>query len=184
MTTSLSLFPSKLLAISGLWVTLCSGLGNVTFKDLKGPFKGRQQCLSGIPQSTYVLELKGRARILLHLHNYSMMQCNREQSKRSFQGWKSPVEIKCLISVAEVWSSAERTFNLFIINQTWGGRESQTWDCTHSWVTVHVCQIRKNFLPSVKENNGCDSTWCAHCVLRHHIFRKKSKNGRLEGYTQ
>lgn len=67
--------PSR--AISRLWVTLCSGLGNVTFTDLKGPFKGRQQCPSGIPQRicTYALELKGRAYILLHPHDYSMMQC-------------------------------------------------------------------------------------------------------------
>lgn len=44
--------PSR--AISGLWVTLCSGLGNVTFTDLKRPFKGRQQCLSGIPENMYI----------------------------------------------------------------------------------------------------------------------------------
>lgn len=105
--------PSR--AISRLWVTLCSGLGNVTFTDLKGPFNGRQQCLSGIPQRIcmYALELKGRAHILLHPHNYSMTRCNREQSKRSFQGWKSPVEIRCLISVdrlrSEVLLSAPST---------------------------------------------------------------------------
>lgn len=53
--------------------------------------------------------------------------------------------------------AAEHTFNLFYINQARGGK-SQTWDYTHSWVTVHVCQIRKDFLPSVKENHGCDRT--------------------------
>ena len=53
-------------AISGLWVALCGGLGNITSIDLGRPFKRRQQCLSGIPQRicTYALEWKrGRAHI-------------------------------------------------------------------------------------------------------------------------
>lgn len=48
-------------AISVLWVTLCTVLGNITLRDLGRPFKRRQQCFSGIPQRicTFALELEG-----------------------------------------------------------------------------------------------------------------------------
>lgn len=60
----ISLFPEKFHAGHGLailsmkaqpkainWLsdTICRGLGNITFMDLRRPFKSPQQCTSGIP---------------------------------------------------------------------------------------------------------------------------------------
>lgn len=122
----------KTLAIRRLWVLLHRGLGNTTLRDLRRPFKKKTMSFRHSTENMCIWPKAWRGTLQsLEDHCYPLMALNWQRSKRSYQGWKSPFEINCLISISSLSSddvcNIGHMLNLFPIKPA-QKKSFQTWD--------------------------------------------------------
>lgn len=86
--------------------------------------------------------------------------------------------MKCLISVelAEVWGPAERTFNLFFINQRGGGKKVPDMGL-HPLMGNSACVSNKKEFPPISQREFWvwQDILCPLCVMAAHLQGEEQK---------